>query len=392
MSTTLANINSLINDRRRDTSNGTLDMTAEGFRAINGALQLWDQLHDWEWQIAKTTIVYNEGVDTYPIASSLAFKSVLDIRPQREVDKNDELYYLSNNKFDSDRIHSYKFAIKTEDQGQYLRLKYAGNKAILNAANSLADNGTWVGATAISNVATDEYESFNGGGSVKFDYSGTSGTITNSTMNAIDVSRYAQRSTIYFDVYLQSVADFTSITLKVGSSASDYITAAISTDYLGNALVAGYNRCKITWDGSTTVVGTLDTSAFDYIQATIAYGSDPATVSNRIENFFISENIPMTLEFYSHNMVIDVSASNAKLQSFNDSSATTDTTLWTGRWDFVNEAFINSSMEIINWINGDSTSRDIAVERITAFLKPLQAKLPSRRRYPQMSLVADINN
>lgn len=391
MSTTLANINNLVNDRRRDNTSDTLDMTQEGFRAINGALQIWDETHDWEWQIAKTTINYNEGVDSYLISSSLAYKAILDVRPQRLTQISDELEYLSNNRFDSDTIHSYKFAIKTEAQNQYLRLKYVGNKAILNSTTTLSDNGTWIGATAISNVSTDKYESFNGDGSIKFDYSGTTGTLTNSDMQSIDVSRYAQRSTIYFDIYLQDVSNFTSITLKVGSSSNDYITGSITTDHLGNQLVNGYNKCKLVWDGNSTVVGTLDNTAFNYIQVTIAYSSSPSTVSNRIENFFISENIPMTLEYYSHNMAIDVSSSNALLQIFNDSSATTDTTLWSGRWDFVNEAFVNSTMEIINWINGDSTSRDIAIERIGAFVEPLKARLPSRRRYPVMTLTADVN-
>jgi len=392
MATSLNTINALVNDRRRDTTNDALDMTAEGFRAINGALQIWDQIHDWQWQISKTTIQYNEGITIYPIASSLAFKSVLDVRPQVEFNANDEFYFLSNNKFDSDSTHTYKFAIKTEDRNQYARIKYSGNFAVLNSGTTLADNGTWVGANAISNVATDTYESFNGNGSVKFDYSGTTGTLTNSDMNSVDVSRYAQRSTVYFDIYLQSVSNFTSVTIKVGSGSGVYIIGAITTDYLGNSLVAGYNKCQLVWDGNTTVVGTLVNTAWNYIQATIVYSSNPSTVSNRIENFFISENIPITFEYYSHNAVIDISDSNSLQQIFTDASHTTDTTLWTDRWDFVNEAFINSTMEIINWINGDTTSREIAVQRISTFIEPLKAKLPSRRRYPEMSLVADVNN
>lgn len=390
MATLLSDLNTLVNDRRRDTSNDTLDMTAEGFRAINGALQIWDQVHDWPWQIDKATITYNEGVDTYVISDSLNFKSVLDVRPQRMFENNVEFYYVSNNKFDSDRIHNYRFAVKTEDQKQYLRLKYAGNKTVLHSGSTYDQNGTWVGATAISNVSTDQYESFNGAGSIKFDYSGTSGTLTNSTITAVDVSRYAQRSTVYFDIYLQSVTDFTSIVLKVGSSASDYITGTITTDHLGNSLVVGYNKCKLTWNGSTTVVGTLDTSAFDYIQATIAYSSDPSTVGNRIENFFIAENIPVEFEFYSHNMAYDVSTSSA-VQSFVAAADTSDRALWSGNWDFVNEAFLNSVMEIVNWILSDPLSREVAIQRITAFVEPLKARLPSRRRYPEMTMTVDLN-
>jgi len=241
-------------------------------------------------------------------------------------------------------------------------------------------------------VATDEYESLDQPSSTKFDYSGTSGTLTNSTMTAMDVSRYAQRSTFYCNIYLQSVSNFTSVTIKVGTDSSNYITGAVSTDYLGNAIVAGWNKIKLQWNGSTTVVGTLDVTSFQYIQLTIAYGSDPATVSNRIENFFFSEDVPMVMEYYSTNMTIDVSASNAKEQIFNTAASTTDQTMWTGNWDYVNEAFVNSVMEMISWMTGEYQDRAIAIERIQAFVEPLKSRLPSKRRYPRITMSASVNN
>lgn len=390
MSTSLANLNTLINDRRRDTTANSVDMTADGFRAIIGALQIWDMQHDWAWQIAKYSFNYNDGVDTYRLPASLAYKEILDIRDTRTSGKQNEFYYLSNNKFDSDTTHNFRIAVKTEDQKRYLRMKYTGDKKTLNTANSLSTDGTWVGASAISNVAEDIYDSYSGQGSLKFDYAGTSGTLTLTGMTPKSVERYAQRSTIYFDMYLQSVTNFTSVTVKVGSSASDYITVALTTDYLGNAPVVGWNRFALPWTGTTTVVGTLDTTAFDYIQLTLAYGSNPATVSNRFENFFISENIPVVLEYYSHFMCYDVSTTS-KVQVFNDSSATTDYPLWSEEWDYVNEAFVNSVLEIIFWMTGETSERGVAVERIRALVEPLKAKIPSRRRYPSMQISPEVN-
>lgn len=394
MSTTLGNIVTLANDRRRDTTSNSVDMTTDGLRAINGALQIWNEQHDWEWQITKTIINYNPGVYTYPIDATLLFKSLIDVRPYRTLQDNAELYYISNNKFDSDYTHSNKFAIKMDDQKKYLRMKYmAGDQASLNQATGYNTNGTWVGLTAISNISTDLYEYYDlGVGSVKFDYSGTTGTLTCPDMTAIDVSRYAQRSAIYFNVYLQSITSFSSITVKVGSSSSNYITASLTTDYLGNTPIVGWNKFKLNWNGSTTVVGTLVTTAFNYVQFTIAYSVNPSTVGNRIENVFISENIPMTLEYYSHFMTIDISASNAKDQIFNDGSATGDFALWSGQWDFVNEAFINSVMEIITWMTGEQEDRKTSLERITALVEPIKSKIPSKRRYAEVSLVADLNN
>lgn len=391
MATTLTNLNTLVNDRRRDTSDDSIDMTADGFRAVVGALQIWDQTHDWPWQIETQTIQYNPGIDTYKIPASWAYKAMVDVRPQKQPNNSQEFYFVSNNKFDSDNIHTYKFAVKNDAQGKYLRLDYTGYTQVINTLNSVAENGTWVGASAISNVAKDAYESFSQTASLKFDYSGTSGTLTNSTMTTMDLSRYAQRSSIYFDIYLADVADFTSVTVKVGSSASDYITQAISTDYLGNSLKTGWNRLKMTWDGSTTVVGTLDAADITYAQFTITYSSNPSTVSNRIENLFVSENIPVTIEYYSHFMAYD-DGTSSKVQTFIDGAdAGNDYPLWSGEWDFVNEAFVNSVLEIIFFMTGEYDDRDRSIQRIQSFVEPLKSRLPSKRRYPEMQIVPDLN-
>lgn len=391
MSTTLLNLNTLVNDRRRDTTSNSIDMTGDGFRAMNGALQIWDQQHDWPWQIEQTTITYNEGVTYYPLAASLSYKAVVDLFPSKPTNVSDQFYYVSSSKFDSDFIHTWKFAVDTQAQSQYLRLKYNGGYLQINPASGVTDNGTWSGATAVSNLSTDSYGGWELPSALKFDYSGTTGTLTNSTMTPVDVTRFAQRSHIYFNIYLQSVTSFTSFTLKVGTDSSNYITASITTDYLGNSLRVGWNKCRIAWTGTTTVVGTLDLTSFQYIQLTIAYSVNPATVGNLIENFFISEDVPVTLAYYSHNMAIDVSASNAPTQVFTDAAATGDPALWTNRWDFVNEAFVNSVMEIITWMTGEIEDRAVSVERIAAFVEPLKSRLPSKRLYPEMSIVADLN-
>lgn len=391
MSTTLATINTLADDRRRDTGTASIDMTGDGFRAVNGALQLWTQLHDWPWQIASTQITYHEGITWYPISSSLNFKAVVDMIPYLPPERMRQLYYVSNTNFDNNTIQQWRFAINTTGLTQYLRLKYTGYNLTVNPITSVDQNGTWVGASAISNLAQNSYNTFDLPASLSFDYSGTSGTLTNSTMEQTDLSRYEKRSAFYLDIFLQSVTSFTSVTIKVGSDASNYITVTATTDYIGVTPIVGWNRFKFTWNGSTTTVGTPDVENMDYVEITIAYGSNPSTTGNAIQNLFVCEDVPMTFWYYNSNQTLDVSASNAQGQIFNDSSATGDLAMWTGTWDYVNEAFINSVMEIISWITGETDDRAVAVERIAAFVKPLQARLPSRRRYPEMHMVAEVN-
>lgn len=386
MATTLDDINNLINDRRRDTTSNSINMTTVGFRAINSTLNIWNQIHDWPWTIKESDFDYNAGITEYTLPTDMKYPLTLK---EAKPPKTSEYTLLSPLKFDSDATHPKKFAISVVARTQTLRVKSnEGETASINTATSYNGNGTWVGASAISNVSTDSYE-YNTlkGGSVKFDYSGTSGTITNSTQSAVDLTSFKERGTNYFEFYFPTVTNFTSITIKMGSDASNYWTNTITTDYLGNTPVTGWNTLSFNW---STSVGSPDASAIDYIQLTVAYGSSTTATAFRFQNFFASVNVPMTLTYYSTNMVYDTSGST-QLQIFNDSSATTDYPLWSGRWDAVTETFINTVLETIFWITGEYTDKAEAEKRIVDLTASLRSRYPSQRRYPTVSISQDIN-
>jgi hypothetical protein len=391
MSTTLSTITTLINDRRRDSGSLSVDMTQEGFRAINGTLQIWNQGHDWPWQLQETLFNYNNGINRYNVLTSgIDFKAIVNVRPYKPQDIKDELYYVGQNAFDGDSIHTKRFAVETKGQKNYLRCQYRGYDANINTITDPSTNGTWVASGAVSNLAADTYDTFEQNSSISFSYSGTSGAFTNSTMTAQDLSRYVARSQIYLNLNLQSVTNFTSVTIQVGSDASDYITATATTDYVGNPLVVGWNRLAFPWTGTTTVVGNPVYTAINYVQVTLAYGSTSTTVMNNIENLWVSENIPMILDYYSNNMVLDAADSN-QWQIFQNSANTTDTALWSGQWDFVNEPFITSAMEIVAYLTDQRTDEQDATAKALSYIEPLKELLPSKRRYSQVTLAPDIN-
>jgi hypothetical protein len=390
MSTTLANITTLINDRRRSSDSFSVDMTQEGFRAIDGTLQIWNQEHDWPWQLQEAVFNYNNGNTTYPIPASWDFKAIVNIRPQKDPRKRDELYYVSQNKFDSDSIHSHRFAVKLDAEQQQLRCQYEGWRQYVDTMASYNTNGTWIGSGAISTVATDQFEAFTEPSSISFSYSGTSGALTNSTLSSIDLSRYLARSVLYLNVNLQSVTNFTGITIKVGSSSSNYVTISATTDYLGNAPVVGWNKFAFSWTGTSATVGTPVYTAITYAQITIAYSGNPSSVMNNIENFFVSENVPMVVDFYTNNMVVQASDSSM-YQIFQNAANTTDYPMWNGTWDFVNEPFINSCMEIVSSLTGERDDEQDAFAKVQQHLEPLKARLPSKRRYPQFQMTPDLN-
>lgn len=387
MATTLADITQLIDDKRRDSTENSIT-NAQRFRAINSTLNLWNSLHDWPWTIDDVNFNYNQGIDTY-VMPTTSFKFDVTMKPYKG-SKTTEFWKVSENKFDSAVTKPNRYAVVNKNQKQYLKVKgNFGNQAQIETATAYDNNGIWVGASAVSGVATDDYEGFTYPSSVSFTYTGTSGTLTNSTFNAVDLQMFKNRSNLYYDVYISETSNLTSFSLKWGSSSTDYYTVTSTTDYVGNTFVEGWNRIKFAWDNPTTVGTPVDT-AVNYLQLTIAYSSDPGGVVMRTQNFFVSENVPLTLRHYSNNMVCDVSSAT-QLQVFNDVTATTDYPLWSGQWDAVTEQFVNSVMEVIFWLTGEYNDMTVARTKIAEIVEPLKARYPSQRRKTSFFVTTDTN-
>jgi|GEM_PF-1719145 len=386
MAVTLADINNRINDMRRDNGSASVDMTAEGFRAINATLQVWQQMHDWEFSIEEQTLNYHSGIDRYTLASN--FKAPLGMKYYKG-SQRDPFALVSDTNFNqtNERLKPLRYAISTTAQGQTLRLKAVGTKSVINAASAYNNTGTWVGASGVTNVATDSYEYFDLGSSVSFDSSSmTAGTLTNSTFTAIDLSRFQNRSAVYFNIYFATVTNLSSISLKWGTDVSNYWTYTSTSDYLGNAFVANlWTRIKSPWN-SATKVGTPTITSIKYLQVTLNYGGSTTSTGFRIENFFVSEDTPVTFTYYSLNMV-KAASGGAKTMIFSNSGNATDTPLWSGTWDYVNEAFANSVLEYIFWMTGEYDDLGTALKHIQPIVDNLKRRLPSRRKYAELTII-----
>ncbi len=396
MSITLAGINTLINDRRRDTSNSSIDMTSVGFRAINSTLDIWNEVHDWPWTIKQANFNYNTGIDTYALDTIITdFKYPLTVKFYKPNGRAAEFWMVSPLRFDSAVLWSRRFCIPIVGAVQTIRIKSPdGNSANLNTATAYNQNGTWVGASAIGTVATDNYEGWSFPSSVSFVFNGTSGTLTNdgtiyTTFKPVDLSVFQNRSNIYVDIDAPSVTSLTSYTLKWGTDSSNYYQVAATTDYIGSAFATGWQKIKFAWNNPTTV-GTPTVTSIKYVQLTVTCSGPTNLGTFRIQNFYIADNVPIQLTYYSTNMVQEADA-GVQSQHFADSADTDDTPMWSGRWDVATEPFINSVIEIIFWMTGEVSDMNIAKQRITELVRPLKSRFPSQRRYPSIQMVTDTN-
>lgn len=397
MSTTLANINTLINDRRRDTGTGSIDMSTVGFRAINSTLNIWNELHDWPWSIKQLQFNYNPGIDTYALDNLISdFKYPITLKYYKPNQRVDEFWFVSPNRFDSAILFQKRFTVPNIAGVQQLRVKASnGNSTSLNTATAYNQNGTWVGASAIGTVATDAYEGYSLPSSVSFLFNGTSGTLTNdgntfTTFKPLNLSSYQNRSNIYFDIDIPAVTNLTSISLKWGTDSSNYYTATATTNYVNQPFATGWTKVKMPWSTPPTTVGTPTITSIKYLQLTVTCSGSTNLGLFRVQNFIVSENIPLLLTYYSTYMVNQVSDST-QFQVFPVAANTSDTPMWTGRWDVATEAFINSVLEIVFWITGEQNDMQAARQKIQDLVEPLKKKFPSQRRYPTMQVVTDTN-
>lgn len=395
MSTTLSYLNTVINDRRRETGTSSVDMSTVGFRAINSTLQIWNEVHDWPWTIQKINFNYNAGIDAYPLDTIVPdFKYPLTLKFYKPNNKISEFVMVSPLRFDSAYLFTRRFAIDVSGRLQTLRCKSIdGNSASINTATAYNQNGTWIGASAISTVTTDNYEGFGLPTSTSFVFNGTTGTLTNdgntySTFCPVDLRSYNNRSNLYFDINFGSVTNLTSLTLKWGTDSSNYYQATATTDYLGNAFTTGWIRIKIPWS-SPTQVGTPTDQTTNYLQLTVTCSGSTNLGIVRVQNFFVSENVPLTLTYYSTSMV--QTSSGTLSQVFSNAANTTDLPLWSGRWDMASEPFIDSVLETIFAITGEYSDMGIAKAKIVEIVTPLKQRYPSQRRYPTMQIITDTN-
>lgn len=395
--TTLATLNTVINDRRRDTGSGSVDMTTVGFRAINSTLEIWNNLHDWPWTIKPVEFNYNPGIDTYALDSIAGdFKAPLTLKYFKPYSKVKEFWMVSQLRFDSAYLWSSRFAVQNLAGVQTLRVKTVdGHMSSVNTASQYNQGGTWVGASAIGTVGTDQYEGYSLPSSVSFIFNGTAGTLTNDgntfpTFKPVDLSIYQNRSNMYFDIDIPSNTNLTSFTLKWGTDSSNYYTATMTTDYLGSTFGTGWTRIKVPWSQPPTTIGTPTVTQIRYLQLTVTCSTSTNLGLFRVQNFFISENIPLILTYYSTNMVQD-SSDTTQFQIFQNSGNTGDFPLWSGRWDAATEPFINSVLEIIFFITGETDDYKTTMDKVEQLMNPLKKHYPSQRRMSSFQIVTDTN-
>jgi hypothetical protein len=165
------------------------------------------------------------------------------------------------------------------------------SKATLDSMNETTG---WVAAGDASSLATDLAIYYQSPASVRFNLGalGSQGTLTK-TISSVDLTDYQNVGVVFLAVYLPSATAITSLTLRLGSDASNYFSVTATEGQLG--AWSANEWTLIPFDLSTaTETGTVDIENVDYTQILTNY--DGTALTNvRFGQFFIAMPAPYEL-------------------------------------------------------------------------------------------------
>lgn len=214
-------------------------------------------------------------------------------------------------------------AVEFEDGQPYFNLRIVQQQAQAEISNcdTFNGNGMWVASGDATNVRSDNQRYKEGNGSVAFNSSGVLSdvTVTNSTLNAVDISNIANKGKVTWFAELPTTVP-NSITMRIGSSATDYYEQTVTVKQNGLQFIPGWNLLSINLETATTVGSPVDT-AITYCQITftntVAYAG-----TYRIDAIWARFGKECTLKYYSKYPVI--SDAGVRKENF---TATDDITL-----------------------------------------------------------------
>jgi hypothetical protein len=213
--------------------------------------------------------IYDE-VYNYPCPTDLKGIAILDIRPQVQRTMRDRYTQTYSQEFDINKAYTLQpnFNIQYNTGLRTLQVDspLLNTGIILNQVGSLTGNGTWSGTA--SDLAIDNVNFAAGSGALTFNLSATGQYVEDTMPTPIDLTSHYNQSTLFFWVYLPIAANFTSVSLRWGSSSSDYWSSAnIAVTQENTVFQNGWNLIAVDWTAAT-VTGTPDQTDVDYVRVT----------------------------------------------------------------------------------------------------------------------------
>lgn len=288
-------------------------------RFLDDALRAFKRKIQAPWTLQKSSLRVFHDVLEYPVESGhdeLAFfdnnKKQWSSKPNTRYTSIREFYEDPNNRNDLAEIW---------DGGtRFIGLRYEGDgqgSTLLNAAETASDWSVSGDATA---VTKDSVFYKDGNASIRVSVTNNVNTATISASNtSISDSNYLRK---YFFIWVYFAGVPTSVTLRFGNDATNYLYKSVTTQFSGQAFKAGqWNLLAMDLNAASTQ-GSISSSAFDY-QAIILTGT--TTGNYYIDASYLREWELLDYWYYSKYYVAPDAGTTATQEYFYGSDETYST-------------------------------------------------------------------
>jgi hypothetical protein len=245
-------------------------------------------------------ITLYSGVFDYECDTTIFGTAVTDVRPQGisrpSWDTTTKTTQQQFDRFKAYRPNGTTTTFQYENGVPIIRIKapFSNQGAVLDPCTQV---GNWVAGGTASGLVQDTSVYYQAPASLRFSLTTGAGTLTNALSFSDSLSSYEDVGVAFLAVYIPSnVSNLTSISLKIGSDASNYNQVTSTTPFIGNFTNNLWQL--VSFDFSTaSQTGTPDWSAIDYIQVT--FNTTGSITNARIGDLFISQPTPAQILYQS---------------------------------------------------------------------------------------------
>lgn len=231
-------------------------------------------------------ITLYSGVFDYACDSRIFGTAINDIRPQG-ISRSPNDFVSKVDQEDFDRTKNYYYQSGTMSTFQFqngqpiIRIKapFPTQQVIISPMNEV---GNWVASGTASNLVQDNTNFYESPSSLRFNLTTGTGILTNNLSSSLSMANYEDVGVAFLAIQIPNGAtasNLTNISLKMGSSSTDYNSVTETEGFLG-AWVAN-DWLLVAFDfSSASQTGTPDWSTIDYIQISL-------TVAGAFTNFHV---------------------------------------------------------------------------------------------------------
>lgn len=249
-----------------------------------------------------------DDIYMYTAPSDLKDVAIIDVRRQTYPLRNssERLRLVSPEEFDRKKNDAVnQVAVIDDDLVRTLLLDIDPDdtKVQISSLDALTGDGSnWAPFSDGVNIVADTNNKIQGGGSLKFDLTGSATTagIYNAGLTRLNVGTDIFNSGIAnVWAYVNDTTNLTSYALRLGINGSNYHqTLSTGTDIAGAAIVNGWNLLKWDWKDKTTT-GTVDPTKIAYAVAFMTKTSGKSDDGYRFDDLQCHTGSPYEIFYYS---------------------------------------------------------------------------------------------